>query len=222
MSSHKSNESNKIFAAILCALLTVMLAGFFVDKIIVAEKLEKNAIEIEGGAVEGGPIDTKPKLPDPIMALLADADVEKGAKISKACAACHSFEKGGATKQGPNLWGVVGAAKGHVDGFAYSDELIAKGGDWNYDSLNQFLTKPKKYISGTKMNFAGLRKPKDRAALIAWLRVQADSPAPLPTEAEIAAEQAAFAPPVEEAPTEGSAEEGEAAEEQKTEEVTEH
>ena len=72
------------------------------------------------------------------------------------------------------------------------------------------------------MNFAGLRKPKDRAALIAWLRVQADSPAPLPTEAEIAAEQAAFAPPVEEAPTEGSAEEGEAAEEQKTEEVTEH
>ena len=71
MSSHKSNESNKIFAAILCALLTVMLAGFFVDKIIVAEKLEKNAIEIEGGAVEGGPIDTKPKLPDPIMALLS-------------------------------------------------------------------------------------------------------------------------------------------------------
>ncbi len=198
MSSHKSNESNKIFAAILCALLTVMLGGFFVDKIIVAEKLEKNAIEIEGGAVKGGAIDTKPKLPDPIMALLADADIEKGAKISKACAACHSFEKGGATKQGPNLWGTVGAPKGNVAGFAYSDELIAKGGNWDYDSLNQFLTKPKKYIKGTKMNFAGLKKAKDRAALVAWLRVQADAPTALPTEAEIAAEQAAFAPPVEE------------------------
>lgn len=198
MSSHKSNESNKIFAAILCALLTVMLSGFIANKLIVAEELDKNAIEIEGGAVATQAVKSAPKLPDPVMALLATADIEKGAKISKACAACHSFDKGGPTKQGPNLWNIVGQKKGAVAGFAYSEGLIAKGGDWNYDSLNQFLTKPKKYISGTKMNFAGLKKVKDRAALIAWLRVQADAQAPLPTAEEIAAEHAAFAPPIDE------------------------
>lgn len=222
MSSHKSNELNKIFAAILCALLTVMLGSFIVNQVIVSEKLEKNAIEIEGetGDGHGASIATGPKLPDPIMALLADADIEKGAKISKACAACHSFEKGGATKQGPNLWGIVGVAKGHVAGFAYSDDLIAKGGNWDYDSLNHFLEKPKRYISGTKMNFAGLKKATDRAALIGWLRQQSDAPAALPSEAEIAAEQAAFAPPVEEH-TEEEAEDGAETEAPAAEETTE-
>lgn len=216
MSSHKSNESNKIFAAILCAAVTIMLVGFIAETTLKAEKLKKDAVEIENssGSV-GGAVNTGPKLPDPIMALLADADTAKGAKISKACASCHSFEKGGATKQGPNLWNIVGQAKGGVSGFAYSEALIAKGGNWGYDAMNQFFAKPKKYISGTKMNFAGLKKAKDRAALIAWLREQADSPAALPTEAEIAAEQAAFAPPVEEA-TEESAEQP-AAEETATE-----
>lgn len=200
MSSNKSNESNKIFAAILCALLTVMLAGFVTNKIVKPEKLEKDAIAIEGEIVNaGGVVDTKPKLPEPIMALLATANIEKGAKISKACAACHSFEKGGPTKQGPNLWGIVNQTKGSIAGFAYSDSLIATGGNWNYDSLNKFLWKPKTYISGTKMNFAGLKKPKDRADLIAWLRVQADTQEALPTEEQITAEQLAFAPPEEDA-----------------------
>ena len=214
MSSHKSNESNKIFAAILCALITVMLAGFISERTIVAETLEKDAIEIEGsdGAGHGAVINAGPKLPDPIMALLAEASVEKGAKISKACAACHSFEKGGPTKQGPNLWSSVGRKKGSVAGFSYSEDIIAKGGTWDYDSLNHFLEKPKRYISGTKMNFAGLRKAKDRAALIAWLREQSDAPTALPTDAEIEAEQTAFAPPIEEI-TEGEATEEKAAEE---------
>jgi cytochrome c len=149
------------------------------------------------------------------MAMLADADIEKGAKISKACAACHSFEKGGPTKQGPNLWGVVGNIKGHVNSFSYSDDLLAKGGNWDYDSLNNFLEKPKKYINGTKMNFAGLRKAKDRAAVIAWLRQQSDSPAPLPSAEEIEAEQAAFAPPApEEESTEAAADEATETEEE--------
>ncbi len=210
MSSHKSNESNKIFAAILCALTTVMLSGFIANKIIKPKALEKDAVEIEGASdTAGAAINTGPKLPEPIMALLAEADLEKGAKISKACAACHSFEKGGPTKQGPNLWGIVGSTKGAIPGFAYSEELIAKGGKWDYDSLNHFLEKPKRYISGTKMNFAGLKKAKDRATLIAWLRQQADSQVALPTEAEIAAEQAAFAPPEPEASEEEAAAEGE-------------
>ncbi|MGH1456108.1 MAG: c-type cytochrome [Alphaproteobacteria bacterium] len=214
MSSHKSNESNKIFAAVLCALITVMLSSFIANQIIKPEALEKDAVEIEGASASGhSAVDAGPKLPDPIMALLAEADTEKGAKISKACAACHSFEKGGPVKQGPNLWGIVGKAKGSIAGFAYSDDLIAKGGEWDYDSLNHFLEKPKRYISGTKMNFAGLKKAKDRAALIGWLREQADSQAALPTDAEIAAEQAAFAPPEpEEAPEEEKTADGEATE----------
>lgn len=189
-------NANKIFAAVLCAGLTVMLTGFAADKLFVPKALEKNAVEIEGGSTDShGSAPSKPKLPDPIMALLADADLAKGAKLSKACAACHSFEKGGPVKQGPSLWNVVGAAKAHTAGFAYSDAIKEKGGNWDYDSLNQFLTKPKKFIPGTKMNFAGIKKAKDRAAFIAWLRNQADSPAPLPSAAEIAAEQATFAPP---------------------------
>ncbi len=198
-------ENNKIFAAILCALLTVMLSGFFANLIFYQEPLKEDAVHIDGAeaGAHGGAVDAGPKLPDPIMAMLATADAEKGAKISKACAACHSFDKGGPTKQGPNLYGVVGGPKAHVAGFAYSDGVKTKGGTWDYDSLNHFLEKPKKYISDTKMNFAGLKKASDRAALIAWLRQQSDAPYALPSDADIAKEEAAFAPKEEEAAAEG-------------------
>lgn len=192
-------ENNKIFAAVLSAGIVFMLTGFVANQIMHPHDLEKDAVEIEGARAgnHGGAI-AKPQIPDPIMALIASADVEKGAKISKACAACHSFDKGGATKQGPNLWGIVNTPKAAKAGFAYSDALLAKGGEWDYNALNNFLWKPKKYVTGTKMNFVGLKKPADRAAMIAWLRQQADSQAVLPTDAEIAAEEAAFAPPEEE------------------------
>lgn len=201
-------ENNKIFAAVLTAGITLMLTGFIADQVFHQEKLEKDAVMIEGASADGhgAVISNKPQLPEPIMAMLATADIEKGAKISKACAACHSFDKGGPVKQGPNLWGVVGKAKASASGFSYSDAMAAKGGEWDYDALNFLMWKPKKYIPGTKMNFAGLKKPKDRAALIGWLREQADSPAALPTEAEIEAEQLAFAPPEEETHEDGGEE----------------
>tara|TARA_R110002072_G_scaffold120815_2_gene254209 strand:+ start:617 stop:1246 length:630 start_codon:yes stop_codon:yes gene_type:complete len=198
-------ELNKLFAAVLCAFITVMLVGYAAETIVAPEALEQDAVAIEAASGDSGSsAAAKPKLPDPIMALLAEADTAKGAKISKACAACHSFDKGGPVKQGPSLWGVVGHSKGAAAGFAYSDDMKAKGGIWDYDSLNHFLTKPKKYISGTKMNFAGIKKPADRAAIIAWLREQSDAPFALPTDADIAAEQAAFAPPAEEAAEESA------------------
>lgn len=177
-----------------------MLLNFVADKIIVSEDLKKDVVAIDGAATggHGTAKPAKPKLPEPIMALLATADIAKGAKISKACAACHSFKKGGPVKQGPNLWNITGANKGGKSGFSYSKGMTEAGGTWNYDSLNKFLTKPKKFIAGTKMNFPGLKKPKDRAALVAWLRTQADAPLALPDDAEIAAEQLAFAPPAEE------------------------
>lgn len=202
-----SNETNKIFAAVLCAGVTVWLAGFIAEKSLTPAPLEKDAIFVEGAAEgeHGGAASNAPSFAAPILALIASADAEKGAKISKACAACHSFEKGGSTKQGPNLWGIVGHPKGATAGFDYSEGLKAKGGNWDMASLNQFLWKPKKFIDGTKMNFAGIGKDQDRADLIAWLRAQSDSPAADPSEADIAAENEAYAPKAEEvAPVEGA------------------
>ncbi|MBI1301658.1 MAG: c-type cytochrome [Alphaproteobacteria bacterium] len=196
-------ESNKIFAAVLCTGVTVMLTGFVANKLVKSEKLKEDAVAIEGALMDshGGETSSAVDIPEPILALLASADLERGAKISKACIACHSFDKGGAVKQGPAMWNVVMRDKGTSAGFAYSDALKASGGKWTYDSLNKFLDKPKDYIPGTKMNFIGLKKAEDRAAIIAWMREKADSPAPLPSQAEIDAAQAAYdaaiAPPAE-------------------------
>lgn len=171
-----------------------MLTGFVAKKVIKPEKLKQDAVPIDGAPVAVSDAPAKPQLPDPILAMLETADLEKGAKLSKACAACHSFDKGGPIKQGPNLWEIVDAKKGHQAEFKYSDALIEKGGEWTYESLNFFMWKPKKYIPGTKMNFAGLKKQSDRAALILWLRTLSDNPAPFPDAERIAAEEAPFAP----------------------------
>lgn len=197
-----SFEFNKIFAAVLVAAIVAMLGGFIAKQAVHPEKLVNDAVAIDGAADAGdhGGTKAEDKGPEPILALLAAADVEKGAKVSKACAACHSFEKGSAAKQGPSLWNIVNHDIGAAPGFQYSEGMKNLAGNWDYAHLNQFLTKPKKLIADTKMNYVGLKKPEDRAAIIAWLRTLSDSPAPLPTEAEIAAETAAHAPPAEEAP----------------------
>ena len=100
---------------------------------------------------------------------------------AKKCAACHSFDKGGANKVGPDLWGVVNRPIASHEGFSYSEALAGKSGDaWDYDHLNEFLTSPKAYAPGTKMSFAGISKDTERADVIAYLRTLADEPAPLP------------------------------------------
>ena len=120
--------------------------------------------------------------------MLATADIAAGQKLAKKCTACHSFDDGGPAKVGPNLYNIVNAAAARDSGFSYSEAMAGMGGEWNYSNLNGFLHKPKKWLAGTKMNFAGLKKPSDRANMIAYLRQQADAPAALPTDAEIAAE----------------------------------
>lgn len=201
-----SLEWNKLFAALLVAGIVAKMSGFVADKVYHEAPLEKNAYEIEvvEAAASGGTAE-EPKV-EPILALLANADLTQGEKLSKACAACHSFTKGGANGIGPNMWNVVGREKGQVSGFAYSDALMQKGGGWTYENLNEFLWKPKKYIEGTKMNYIGLKKPEDRAAVIAWLRTLSDSPIALPSAAQIEAEQAALAPAVVETPADVAAE----------------
>ncbi len=169
--SSSNLENNKIFAAVLVAGIVVMLSGFFADRIVHSENLEEEAFPIEVAEADTtGGAPAAVAVADPIDGLIAAADIDRGQKLSKACAACHSFDKGGANKIGPNLFGVFGAGKGKHAGFSYSDAMVAKGGSWDVDSLNQFLWKPKKYIAGTKMNYAGLKKAEDRAAIVKYLQ----------------------------------------------------
>ncbi|HYE50228.1 MAG TPA: cytochrome c family protein [Azospirillaceae bacterium] len=173
---------NKVSMAVLGAMLLALLAGFVSKRLVHPHQLAENAykVEVAEEAPAAGAAPAAPAAPEPVTPLLAAADAAAGQKGSKACAACHSFEKGGANKVGPNLWNVVGGQKAQVAGFAYSDALKGKGGAWAYEDLNAFLASPKGYAPGTKMNFAGIKGAQDRANLIAWLRQQADSPAPLP------------------------------------------
>lgn len=188
---------NKIFAGVLMAGL-LMMAGIKAAQILVpshsghghgdvAAKQHAYPIEVAEVADAGAAV-AAPKGPEPILALLAEADIAAGMKLAKKCTACHVFEEGGANKVGPGLWNIVNADKGAVDGFGYSAALSGFGGAWDYVALNAFLYKPKAYIEGTKMNFAGLKKPKDRANMIAYLRSLSASPVALPTDADIAAE----------------------------------
>src|SRR5262249_45041926 len=121
---------------------------------------------------------------EPIEKLLLTASAEKGAAAAKVCQTCHTFEKGGPNRVGPNLFGIVGDHRGEGrDGFNFSAAMKAKGGTWTFDDLNQFLTNPKAFIPGTAMGFAGISKDSQRADVIAYLRTLSDNPVPLPTAA---------------------------------------
>ncbi len=117
---------------------------------------------------------------DAVSPFLASADIAHGERLAAVCTSCHSFNKDGASRVGPNLWNVVGAPRARKGGYRYSDALSSSRGNWDYEALNQFLYKPQQYMPGTKMGFAGLRRVQDRADVIAWLRTQSDGPAPLP------------------------------------------
>jgi cytochrome c len=118
---------------------------------------------------------------EPIEKLLQTASVEKGEAAAKKCGACHTFEKGGPNRVGPNLYGIVGDKKGEGRGFNFSAAMKAKGGTWTYDDLNQFITNPKGFVPGTAMGFAGIQKDSERADVIDYLHTLADTPVPLPT-----------------------------------------
>ena len=114
-----------------------------------------------------------------VMALFASASSADGAKVFKKCAACHSISKGGANKIGPALWGVIGRKAGAISDYKYSKALAAHGKIWSFEEMNGFLIKPKEWIKGTKMAFAGLKNAKDRAAVILYMNENSDSPLPI-------------------------------------------
>ena len=175
-------ESNKFYAAILVAGVLAMISIIASGMLVQPTELAKSAYPIEGAADTVAPAAAKPAEIEPVDPLLAKADVDHGAQIARQCQACHNFAKGGPNMVGPNLWGVVGGPHDHKADYAYSDAMKAFPGNWDYESINKFITKPQAYVPGTKMGFAGLKKVQDRADVIAWLRQQADSPVPLPAD----------------------------------------
>lgn len=135
--------------------------------------------ENQGYAIQGVETGTTGVAAVPIATLLATADVAKGEAVFKKCAACHTIAQGGANGIGPNLWATMGKPHGHVPGFAYSDALKSVPGNWDWEGMDKWLANPKKYAPGTKMTFAGLGNPEERANLILYLNSQGSN-LPLP------------------------------------------
>lgn len=142
-------------------------------------------VEVEG---EGG------EAAQPIEFYLAQADVAKGQQVFNKCTACHTVDKGGPNGLGPNLWGVMGEGIGKGKGFAFSPALSGHGGSWNWNTLSDWLSNPKAFAPGTKMTFAGISNPQDRANVIAFLNSKGDSPLPLPAAPAPKAEENAEVP----------------------------
>src|SRR5580698_4762521 len=179
-----SFELNKIMGAVLATCLVLLATSFAAGAIFSPVMPAKPGFEIAVKEEAPGGKEAAPAPSEPIEKLLQTASVEKGEAAAKKCGACHSFEKGGPNKVGPNLFGIVGDKKGEGRGFNFSAAMKAKGGTWTIDDLSQFIDNPKGFVPGTAMGFAGIQKGSERADVIAYLNSLSDSPAPLPTAAK--------------------------------------
>ena len=176
-----SFEINKIVAAVLMVALLVIGIGKLSDVIFHVEKPDKPgySVEVDPSTVSTSTV-TKDEEKIDIAALLAMGDIAHGEKVFKKCAACHSIIKDGKNAIGPALYNVVGRKIGAVEDYKYSKALVTYDKNWTFEELNGFLIKPAKWIKGTKMAYAGLRKEKDRASVIKYLNKNSDNPKPLP------------------------------------------
>jgi cytochrome c len=180
-----SFEMNKILGAILGCCLVVVALNIASGAIFAPERPAKPGFTIAVPKQET-PGAQQPQQPaeQPLAQLLASADPKRGEQTAQVCQACHSFEKGGGTKIGPDLWGVVGRMRASVAGFDYSNGMKSKGGTWTLEDLNTFLTSPSSFVPGTKMTFAGIPQGGRRADVLAYLNTLSDNPAPLPKAAD--------------------------------------
>src|SRR5262245_8683306 len=180
-----SFELNKILGAILGTCLVLLALNIGAGAIFAPEKPSKPGYNIAVKEQSEGEKAGASKEPEqPIETLLAKASIEKGQNAAKQCQACHTFEKGGPNRVGPNLWNIVNRPRASESGFNYSAAMKSKGGNWSFEELNKFLTNPRGYIPGTAMTFAGLTREDQRADVIDYLHTLADNPVPLPKAAE--------------------------------------
>jgi cytochrome c len=182
-----SFELNKIIGAVLGTVFVVFTIGIVSDSIFAEHAPEKPGFVIAALEEGAGGGETEEEGPEAIGPLLASADVAAGETVFKKCTACHTVDKGGANKVGPNLWDIVNRPVASHEGFGYSAGMreFSQGGSvaWDYEHLSNFLLSPRKAVPGTAMGFAGLKNIEERANVIAYLRTLADTPAPLPEEA---------------------------------------
>ena len=180
-----SFELNKILGAILGTCLITLALNIGASAIFAPEKPAKPGYNIAVQELgEGGAAAPAKEEEPPMEAMMASASVEKGQATAKQCQACHTFEKGGPNRVGPNLWGIVGRPRASEPGFNYSAAMKAKGGTWTFGELFAFLASPRTAIPGTAMGFAGLARGQQRADVIDYLHTLSDSPLPLPKAAE--------------------------------------
>ncbi|MBA1337721.1 MAG: cytochrome c [Pelagibacterales bacterium] len=174
---------NKIIVSIIFAVILVLGINKITDAVFYVEKPEKSAYQVESMATvsstDTSGVNSNDLESENIMALFASTSATEGLKIFKKCAACHSIAQGGGNKIGPALWGVLGRKAGSVSEYKYSKAMVAHGKPWTFEEMNNFLIKPKDWVKGTKMSFAGIKKAKERAAVILYMNENTDNPLPI-------------------------------------------
>lgn len=171
------DRKNTIAGWVLFAGIIALGSSIVASHALQSEAPEHGGYPLEGSSAGEGATAEAEK---PIAFYLASADPVKGEAVFKKCTACHNADKGGANALGPNLWDVLGEPVGKGKGFAFSDVLAGHGGTWDWQTLSDWLHDPKKFAPGTKMTFAGLSNPQDRADVIAFLNQHSDAPEALP------------------------------------------
>ncbi|MBL4788456.1 MAG: cytochrome c family protein [Kordiimonadaceae bacterium] len=182
-----SFEFNKVFAAVLATGLFILVLTIFSESFFHHDDLKKPAFAIEVAEV-ASTATVEEELPS-LAVMLAGADLARGAREWNKCKACHTSEKGGANKLGPNLFGIVGRSVAADESFKYSNALSGQNVNWTFELLDQWIASPKSTFNGTSMGFGGIRKPAARANLLAYLRTLSDAPVNLPA-VEVMAEKA--------------------------------
>jgi len=174
---------NKIIVSIVLAIILILVINKITDVIFYVEKPEKSAYQVASITTDASTTSVETSSSSSksgdIMALFVSTSAAEGAKVFKKCAACHSITEGGANKIGPALWGVLGRSAGSIPDYKYSKAMVAHGKNWSFEEMNGFLIKPKDWIKGTKMSFAGLKNAKERAAVILYMNENTNSPLPL-------------------------------------------
>ncbi|MBW0144278.1 c-type cytochrome [Sphingomicrobium clamense] len=180
------DRNNTIAGWVLFAGIIALGGTILTGEMFHGDRPETMGYPIEGVELEAGAEEAKP-----VAFYLASADAARGEAVFARCAACHSINQGGANGLGPALYGTMGGDIAGVPGFAYSDALASKEGNWTWEEMDAWIASPRSYAPGTKMTFAGLSDEQDRADLLLYLNQQTSNPLAVPPPPPEEAEEAA-------------------------------